>query len=137
MLADNFAENKCNTVFAWCTCLVLAGWFDEVELLFGPVGHTHNGNDSVHYVHNHCAGNFNSVTLAEYLNTFVFAWEEDDTRPQPVLLDVLYDWDSYFKKHINKVQGFTNTRSPRCMCGLLALSMVGLDLSRCMSKGPQ
>jgi hypothetical protein len=44
-MADNYNENKNNTVFAFCSELVMRGWFHTVELFYGPVGHTHNGND--------------------------------------------------------------------------------------------
>ena len=68
LMADNYAENKNNTLFAFCSELILRGWFDEVQLLFGPVGHTHNGNDAVHYTHNQIAGDQVSVTLAEFFS---------------------------------------------------------------------
>src|SRR5690348_16820313 len=75
----------------------------------GPVGHTRNGNDSVHFCHNNIAGNFDSVTLAEFLKTFIFAWENVDARPQPVFLEAIYDWESFYAPHMNFVGGFTKT----------------------------
>jgi hypothetical protein len=46
------SENKNNVLFAY------NGWFDEIILLFGPLGHTHNGVDATHKVHSHnVAGN--------------------------------------------------------------------------------
>ena len=45
-IADNCSENKNNTLLAWCHSLVENGWFDSIELLFGTVGHTHNGVDA-------------------------------------------------------------------------------------------
>ena len=45
-------RNKNNEVFAYYSDVVAAGWFDSVELLFGPVGHTHTGMDAVHKFHN-------------------------------------------------------------------------------------
>jgi hypothetical protein len=77
-------------------------------MFFGPVGHTHNGNDSQHFVHNQVAGDFNSVTLPEYTRTFVFAWDKPDARPQPVILDCEYDWNSYYKPHIEKISNVNN-----------------------------
>jgi hypothetical protein len=53
-IADNFAENKNKEILAWISDLVLNKWFDSVELLFGEVGHTHNGNDATHKVRIHC-----------------------------------------------------------------------------------
>jgi hypothetical protein len=73
------------------------------------VGHTHNGNDSVHNCHNNVAGNFHSVTLAEFLRTFIFAWTNPDARPQPVFFDSIYDWERFYKPHMNYVSGFTKT----------------------------
>ena len=85
------------------------GWFDEVQLLFGPVGHTHNGNDGVHYVHNRLAGNYVSGTLAHYVNHFHHAWATDVTRPDAALLDCQYDWDKHYAIRLNKLAGFTKT----------------------------
>ena len=53
-IADNFGENKNKEILAWIADLVLNKWFDSVELLFGEVGHTHNGNDATHKVRIHC-----------------------------------------------------------------------------------
>jgi hypothetical protein len=52
LMADSASENKNNTLFMYCTDLVNNGSFDEVILLFGPVGHTHNGVDASHKVYN-------------------------------------------------------------------------------------
>ena len=41
LIADNCSENKNNTLLAFANDLVMRGWYDEVQLLFGPVGHTH------------------------------------------------------------------------------------------------
>lgn len=50
-MADNYIENKCNVFLIFLCHLVHWQWFDTIELVFGPVGHTHNGNDSVHNCH--------------------------------------------------------------------------------------
>lgn len=84
-------------------------WFDTVELLFGPVGHTHNGNDSVHHCHNNIAGNFDSITLPEFLRQFQYAWINDRTRPIPVFFEDIYDWEAFFSEYLNAVGGFTAT----------------------------
>lgn len=109
LMGDNYSENKCNILFAFCAFLVHLGWFDKVELFYGPVGHTHNGNDSVHNCHNNIAGNFDSITLAEFLQKFDFAWTNEEARPQAVFFDSCYDWDNYFSPHINRVGGFCAT----------------------------
>ena len=109
LMADNFTENKCNTLFAFLSHLIHLNWFDEVELLFGPVGHTHNGNDSCHNCHNNMCGQFSSVTLGEFFETFVFAWTNPDARPQPIIMESFYDWDNYYRPHMNYIGGFTKT----------------------------
>ena len=110
LMADNYGENKNNTIFAFCSHLVSVGWFTVVKLLFGPVGHTHNGNDAVHYVHNQIVGDFNSVGLVQYLKHFENGWTEH-TRPTPVILDVQYDWDKLYEPVIDKLVGFTRTQA--------------------------
>ena len=51
-LRSGGVRNQNNEVFAYYSDMVAAGWFDSVELRFGPVGHTHNGMDAVHKIHN-------------------------------------------------------------------------------------
>jgi hypothetical protein len=51
-LADNYNENKNNTDLAWATQLVSEGWYESVQFLYGPVGHTHSAIDATHNVHN-------------------------------------------------------------------------------------
>ena len=59
LVADSASENKNNTLLAYCTDMVDNGWYDEIVLVFGPVGHTHNGVDATHKVHNqNVGGNF-------------------------------------------------------------------------------
>jgi len=71
LMCDNYAENKNNYIFAYGADLVFRLWFDEVEILFGEVGHTHNGNDAVHWVHNDIVGNYESVTLMDYIHFWI------------------------------------------------------------------
>ena len=111
LMADNYGENKNNIVFAFCAELVLRGWFDVVQFFFGPVGHTHNGNDSVHYTHNQIAGNQVSVTLAEFFTAYHASWKKPETRPQPAVLDVVYDWESYYDTHLQRIACFNKTRN--------------------------
>ena len=106
LMADNCAENKNNTLFAFLSELVLRGWFSEVEMLFGPVGHTHNGNDAVHHVLNNIAGNLTSVTPAEIFTNFSYSWRKAESRPQPVIMECQYAWKARYKRH--EVCGFTN-----------------------------
>ena len=106
-LADNYAENKNNTLFAFCSELVMRG--------FGPVGHTHNGNDAVHYIHNQIAGNFVSITPAELFNNYDSAWKSERTRPTPIINELQYAWTARYRDLSDRVGGFTNvgTRDPK------------------------
>jgi hypothetical protein len=49
IIADNYSENRnyC-VVLHFAAELVWYRWFDEVENLFGKVGHTHGGQDGTH-----------------------------------------------------------------------------------------
>jgi len=84
LFADNYSENKNVVLLAFCCELIRHGYFSKIELLYGPVGHTHNGNDAVHYVHNNLVGNFESVSLPEFFKHFYAVWTSDLTRPQPI-----------------------------------------------------
>lgn len=116
IMADNYGENKNNYVFAFISELVLRGWFTKVELYYGPVGHTHNGNDAVHYIHNQIAGNQVSITLAEFFMAFDVSWKNEHTRPQPIILDVVYDWEQYYDDHLHRIKNFTKTRNCQSYC---------------------
>ena len=61
--ADNFTENKNNVLLCFLCELIMRGWFDVIILEYGPPGHTHNGRDAVHYIHNRIAGMYYSFTL--------------------------------------------------------------------------
>jgi len=109
LMGDNYTENKCNLLFAFCCLLIYLGWFDVVELMYGPVGHTHNGNDSVHHCHNNMAANFDIVTLAEFIQKFDYAWNKLNARPQAVFFEDSYDFESWMDDFMNHVGGFTAT----------------------------
>ena len=100
LMADNASENKNNDMFAFATELVMRGWFHSVIMMFGPVGHTHNGNDAVHYCHNQLAGNYVSVTLPESVGQF---------ERIAMILDTEYAWRARYAAHIKKVSNFTKT----------------------------
>ena len=117
LIGDNFGENKNNDVFAFACELVERGWFDTVELLFGPVGHTHNGNDAVHYIHNQLAGNYYSGTLMHYVQRFQQAWASERTRPTAAVLDAQYDWKALYAPLVDRLGGFTKTKhDPKIAC---------------------
>ena len=109
LMGDNVSDNKNNTFFCFCQDLIDRGWYDEIELLYGPVGHTHNGNDAIHWVHNQLVGNFVSITPAEFFQNYKYAWRNEVTRPTPVILECRLDFDGYYKKYKNTISGFTNS----------------------------
>lgn len=109
LMADNFSENKCNLFLCFLSHLIYWKWFTTIELYFGPVGHTHNGNDSVHHCHNNIAGDFHSITLPEFLSVFPLAWSNLDARPQPVFFEHIYDWETYYSGCFSALSGLTKT----------------------------
>lgn len=106
--ADNASENKNNTFFTFLSELVQKGWYDKIIVEYGPPGHTHNGRDAVHHIHNRIAGNFFSMTLGEFQSKWVHSWRKENTMPTAVVADVQYDFDRrYFSNE--KMSGHTNT----------------------------
>ena len=74
-MADHASENKNNTLLAFLTELIYLKIFDTVELYYGPVGHTHNGRDVNHHVHNNMVGNFECISLPEFFfKAFYAVW---------------------------------------------------------------
>ena len=91
LIADNATENKNNQVLAFFVDMVSRGWLDEVELLFGEPGHTHNGGDAVHKIHNVGVGNATSGDLGHFVSQYKLGWQADSDRPAASILDVVYD----------------------------------------------
>ena len=96
MIADNASENKNNELYAYCNLLVQNGWFDSVELLFGEVGHTHNGVDA-------------TADFGQLVFNYPKVWSDPVTRPRASVLNVMYDWKKWFAPCLRKISGFTNT----------------------------
>jgi hypothetical protein len=107
--ADNYSENKNNCVFMFASELVQRGWFDVIYLEFGPPGHTHNGTDAVHRIHNKVAGDCTSLTLGQFQRQWKKSWRKDFTMPTGVINDAHLDFVSYYKPFQERVAGFTNT----------------------------
>jgi hypothetical protein len=116
LIADNASENKNNEMFAFCTELVMRGWFRNVTMLFGPVGHTHNGIDGYHFTHNQVVGNYCSVSLAEYIHRFNEGWHTDRTRPKSVLLETQYNWRANYAPDMQRVEAFSKSRNVSTPC---------------------
>jgi hypothetical protein len=109
LIADNFSENKNNTLLAFACHLVMLGFYDTVQLFYGPPGHTHNGGDQQHQIHNEVLGNFTSPTFVHLLARYPQSWRQEHTRPTPCILDVQYDFDNFYKPFMQKIGGHTNT----------------------------
>jgi hypothetical protein len=107
-IGDNYGENKNNANLAFCMMMVFEGWFKEVQLLYGPVGHTHNKIDATHSVHNVEVGGLTAGTLAEFIALFTSVWS--DRTPQAMLMDVQLDYVKHFKHAFRPLSGFTKTR---------------------------
>jgi hypothetical protein len=107
--ADNASENKNNVFLTFLSELVHKGWYDRIILEFGPPGHTHNGRDAVHHIHNRIAGNFFSFTLGEFKSKWIHAWRKADTMPTAVVCDVQYDLAQRYEG-FPTLSGHTNTK---------------------------
>jgi len=111
LVADNYNENKNNTLFAFLSDLVRHGYFEQIHLIFGEVGHTHNGDDAQHEIHNNKIGQYFNPTLAHWIASYPLAWREEATRPIPVLLNAMYDFDEYYSTTLDELAGFTRTQA--------------------------
>ena len=109
LIADNFSENKNNTLFAFLTDLVVRKWYDTIVIVFGPPGHTHNGGDKQHQILNEILFNFYLPTFVHMLRRYPQAWRQEHSRPTPCLLDVQYNFDEYYAPFIRRIGGYTNT----------------------------
>ena len=115
LIADNASENKNNLVLTFFVDMVNHGWFDTIDLLFGEPGHTHNGSDAVHKIHNVDVGNCTSGDLGHFISQYVKAWHSDADRPDATILDVMYDWKSYYSTYMRKMAGFTTSKTDPVM----------------------
>ena len=111
--ADNYCENKNSDVLLFASELVWRGWYDTIDFEFGPVGHTHNGADAVHRIHNVVCGSFVSMTLGDFIAKFEYSFKKEGSIPAACLLDVQYDWKKrYAVAGVSaRLAGFTNTTS--------------------------
>jgi hypothetical protein len=70
IIGDNYSENKNNINLAWASEMIMMGWYDKVDFLYGPVGHTHNGIDMCHKTHNNSLSKFACGTLGQWVANF-------------------------------------------------------------------
>ena len=125
IIVDNYAENRNYCNFAFLSEVVMAGWYDTVELLFGPVGHTHNGVDAIHHKHNVEVGRYFAGTLAHYIHNYNLVFRSPATRPSASLCLIQYDWDEHYRNSTVKLNGI-NERHPETG----ALLSVGFKVAR-------
>jgi hypothetical protein len=111
-IGDNYCENKNNDDFAFGATLIQNDWYQDVKFLYGPVGHTHNGIDAEHKIHNVDCGNHVAGTLADFVNIMPQVWTQG--APSVLVDDLCLDFSSMFKPCLANVSGFTNTKdNPR------------------------
>ena len=108
-VADNGPENKNNEVLAFCCDLVTSGLLDCVELLFGEVGHTHNGVDAAHSIHNRSIGKFVSGDIGHFVRHYPYGFHKHV--PSASILTQVYDWKRYYDGHLRKLSGYTKTQA--------------------------
>jgi hypothetical protein len=91
LVADNAKDNKCDTMLAFAVELVLQGWYNEVHLVFGEVGHNHNGQDAAHHKLNAHVGKLQAMTLGEEQFNYGTVWASGKA-PAAVIQPFAYDW---------------------------------------------
>jgi len=119
LVADSAAENKNNTLLAYCTDLVNNGWFDEIHLLFGPVGHTHNGVDASHKIHNQDVGAYVSGDLGQFVQNYVKGFNGTNSggnqHPRASILGKTLNWTAYYAPVLRRIKGFTKSKNDPIM----------------------
>ena len=91
LVADNAKDNKCDAMLAFAVELVLQGWYSEVHLDFGEVGHNHNGQDAAHHKLNAHVGKLQAMTLGEEQCNYGTVWAAGKA-PVAVIQSFAYDW---------------------------------------------
>jgi hypothetical protein len=109
MIFDNASDNKNNINLAFASHLIAKGWYDEIQILYGPVGHTHNGIDAAHKIHNQGLGRYFSSTLVEWVNKYPQAWRNTPRIPKPAICDIQLDWTGLYTPVIDKIAGCWKT----------------------------
>ena len=55
--------------------------------------------------------NFESVSPPEFFNQFYSSWQSDKTRPQPVIVDVQYNFKMRYKNHLRHIMFISRARA--------------------------
>ena len=109
MVADNAKDNKCDAMLAFAVELVLQGWYSEVELDFGEVGHNHNGQDAAHHKLNAHVGKLQAMTLGEEQFNYSTVWASGKA-PAAVIQPFAYDWaHRYDIPNYRRITGYFRT----------------------------
>ena len=116
-VADNAQHQKNNDMFMFACELVSRGWYDRVDFLYGPVGHTHNGCDAAHNVLNTSVGNFPAMTIGEHQLNYRKVWTSHP--PEAVYTNFQYDWHARYKDpaFVDKLDSFKKTTKAQSVGG--------------------
>lgn len=110
LVADNAKDNKCDTMLAFAVELVLQGWYTEVHLDFGEVGHNHNGQDASHHKLNAHVGKLQAMTLGEEQLNYNTVWASGKA-PAAVIQPFAYDWTHrYDIPTYRRITGYFRTK---------------------------
>ena len=116
-VADNAQHQKNNDMFMFACELVSRGWYDRVDFLYGPVGHTHNGCDAAHNVLNTSVGNFAAMTIGEHQMNYNRVWTSH--APEAVYTNFQYDWHARYDDDafVDRLDNFKKTTKAQAVGG--------------------
>ena len=116
-VADNAQHQKNNDMFMFACELVSRGWYDRVDFLYGPVGHTHNGCDAAHNVLNTSVGNFQAMTIGEHQLNYKRVWTSH--APEAVYTNFQYDWHTRYadETFVDRLDSFKKTTKAQAVGG--------------------
>ncbi len=93
--------------------LVLQGWYKEVELDFGEVGHNHNGHDAVHHKLNAYVGKLQAMTLGEEQANHDTVWAACKASAA-VIQSFTYDWTArYDTPEYKRITGYYKSKTEK------------------------
>ena len=103
-------DQKTRTMNCWRIAVTSSpadSW--TVELLFGEVGHNHNGVDAAHSIHNRSVGKFMSGDIGDFVRHFPQGFHKHV--PSASILTQVYNWKKYYDGHLSKLSGYTKTQN--------------------------
>ena len=101
-------------MFAFCACLVALGHFQEVQLFFLIVGHTHDDIDQRFSVISNILKRQDILSLKQMLaQVETGAWGRDVAFTSAKLLENIWDWSGFITDHLHtENNASTGTRIP-------------------------